>query len=75
MKSVQASHGTSLKHLLNGFDWEGLGEAVIVDVHLRPITSVLVQYVKCIGRTIGWGFYLQLGHRTRRSLSPASIRR
>ena len=35
MKSVQASYGTSLKHLLTGFDWEGLGEAVVVDVRLH----------------------------------------
>ncbi|KAL9044433.1 MAG: hypothetical protein Q9214_002428 [Letrouitia sp. 1 TL-2023] len=32
MKSVQSSHGTSLNHLLTGYDWEGLGEAVVVDV-------------------------------------------
>lgn len=32
MKSVQASYGTSLKHLLTGYNWESLGEAVIVDV-------------------------------------------
>jgi len=32
MKSVQASYGTSLKHLLTGFYWAGLGEALIVDV-------------------------------------------
>ena len=42
MKSVQASHGTSLKHLLTGFDWAGLGEAVVVDVHLHPTYILLV---------------------------------
>lgn len=39
MKSVQASYGTSLKHLLTGFDWTGLGEAVVVDVRLHQNTS------------------------------------
>ena len=34
MQSVQASHGTSLQHLLNGFDWSDLGEAVVVDVRV-----------------------------------------
>lgn len=38
MKSVQASRGTSLQHLLTGFDWAGLGEAVIVDVRLHQNT-------------------------------------
>lgn len=32
MKNVQASTGTSLKHLLTGYDWESLGEALVVDV-------------------------------------------
>ncbi|KAF3399425.1 O-methyltransferase bik3 [Talaromyces pinophilus] len=32
MKSVQGSYGTSLKHLVNGLDWDGLGEATVVDV-------------------------------------------
>ena len=36
MKSVQGSHGTSLQHLLTGFDWAGLGEAVVVDVRVPP---------------------------------------
>ena len=38
MKSVQASYGTSLVHLLTGFDWASLGEAVIVDVSFHWIT-------------------------------------
>ncbi|KAL8795412.1 MAG: hypothetical protein Q9195_002153 [Heterodermia aff. obscurata] len=32
MQSVQSSYGTSLKHLLSGFDWAGVGEGVVVDV-------------------------------------------
>jgi 6-hydroxytryprostatin B O-methyltransferase len=32
MKAVQSSYGTSLKHLLTGFDWESLGDAIVVDV-------------------------------------------
>ncbi|MCJ1366857.1 hypothetical protein MMC16_005987 [Acarospora aff. strigata] len=32
MKNVTTSEGTSVKHLLNGFDWASLGEATIVDV-------------------------------------------
>ena len=35
MKSVQTSYGTSLQHLLTGFDWAGIGEAVVVDVRLH----------------------------------------
>ncbi len=35
MKSVTASGGTDLKHLLEGFDWASLGEAVVVDVSFR----------------------------------------
>ena len=35
MKSVQTSYGTSLKHLLTGFDWGSLGDATVVDVGLR----------------------------------------
>lgn len=38
MRSVQSSYGTSLNHLLTGFDWAGLGEAVVVDVgHRRDV--------------------------------------
>lgn len=40
MKSVQASHGTSIQHLLTGFDWASLGEAVIVDVCLPQNASI-----------------------------------
>lgn len=32
MKAVQSSHGTSLKHLVTGYDWAGLGKAKVVDV-------------------------------------------
>lgn len=39
MKSVQASYGTSLQHLLTGFDWAGLGEAVIIDVRVHRKVS------------------------------------
>ena len=34
MKIVGESEGTSIKHLLNGFDWKGLGGAKVVDVRL-----------------------------------------
>jgi 6-hydroxytryprostatin B O-methyltransferase len=37
MKSVQGSYGTSLKHLVTGFDWESLGDATIIDVSLVAI--------------------------------------
>lgn len=61
MKSVQASHGTSLKHLLNGYDWEGLGEAVIVDVcayflSLQP--PFLATYKLLLTVRTGWRIYL-----------------
>ncbi|ORY10494.1 sterigmatocystin 8-O-methyltransferase [Clohesyomyces aquaticus] len=32
MKNVQKSEGTALRHLVNGFDWESLGKATVVDV-------------------------------------------
>jgi 6-hydroxytryprostatin B O-methyltransferase len=34
MKNVTASQGTKIEHLVNGFDWTGLGDALVVDV--RP---------------------------------------
>ena len=34
MRSVQGSYGTSLKHLVTGFDWTGLGDATVVDVRI-----------------------------------------
>lgn len=39
MKNVTASNGTKVEHLFNGFDWDALGEARVVDVRiqLRPI--------------------------------------
>lgn len=39
MKSVQASPGTALSHLLTGFDWPSLGQAVVVDVGGSTCTS------------------------------------
>lgn len=36
MRSVQSNYGTSLKHLLSGFDWAGVGEGVVVDVSIFP---------------------------------------
>lgn len=47
MKSVQASYGTSLKHLVTGFDWAGLGEAIVVDVRLQQNPLVLFGHRKC----------------------------
>lgn len=35
MKNVTASEGTSIKHLVNGFDWASLGNAIVVDVRLQ----------------------------------------
>ena len=35
MQSVQSSYGTSLNHLLTGYDWANLGEALVVDVRDR----------------------------------------
>ena len=32
MRTVASSEGSDMKHLLNGFDWRGLGKAKIVDV-------------------------------------------
>lgn len=32
MKNVLASEGTKVDHVVKGFDWEGLGEATVVDV-------------------------------------------
>ncbi|KAM5343387.1 hypothetical protein ACJ41O_011924 [Fusarium nematophilum] len=32
MRNVASSRGTHLKHMVNGFDWAGLGKAVVVDV-------------------------------------------
>ena len=34
MKSVADVEGSAIKHLLNGFDWTGLGKATVVDVSL-----------------------------------------
>jgi len=34
MKSVTATQGTAIDHLLKGFDWAGLGDAKVVDVSL-----------------------------------------
>jgi hypothetical protein len=47
MKSVQLSYGTSLKHLVTGFDWAGLGEAIVVDVRLLQNPPVLFGHRKC----------------------------
>ena len=37
MQIIGASESTSLKHLLSGFDWAGLGAAKIVDVCLHHL--------------------------------------
>ena len=34
MKSAGHSQGTNVKHLLNGFDWTGVGEGIVVDVSI-----------------------------------------
>ena len=39
MKSVQNSYGTSLKHLVAGFDWGSFGNATVVDVGLLQTTA------------------------------------
>ena len=36
MKSIHSSYGTSLKHLVSGFDWASVGNGTVVDVSLAP---------------------------------------
>lgn len=45
MKSVQASYGTDLKHLLTGFDWESLGEAIVVDVRANFSFFLILDHI------------------------------
>lgn len=35
MKNVTSSEGTKIDHLLNGFDWAGLGSGTVVDVSYK----------------------------------------
>jgi 6-hydroxytryprostatin B O-methyltransferase len=66
MKSVQASYATSLKHLLTGYNWAGLCEAVVVDVCFSQYTSIFsTQLTVHIGRRL----YLQFRGRTSRRIS------
>ena len=55
MKSVHSSHGTSLNHLVSGFDWASLGRATVVDVMLSPSyeKTMSVLTVKQVGGSIG----------------------
>ena len=53
MKSAGNSQGTSVKHLLDGFDWSGLGDGVVVDVsilgNLKPIFfSIILIWLRLI---------------------------
>ena len=59
MKSVQASYGTNLKHLLTGFDWASLGEALVVDVRLHQRTSIRPANSSVLTVQIGRWLYLQ----------------
>ena len=59
MQSVQSSYGTSLNHLLTGYDWASLGEALVVDVRDR-YSSMLVPMQSTLTTTIGWWIHLQL---------------
>jgi 6-hydroxytryprostatin B O-methyltransferase len=36
MKNVQKSEGNHIRHLVSGFDWESLGNALVVDVGYSP---------------------------------------
>lgn len=36
MKNVQKSEGTHIRHLVSGYDWESLGNALVVDVGYSP---------------------------------------
>lgn len=42
MKNVQTSSGTDIKHLLNVFDWESLGDSFVVDVSPSNKTVSLI---------------------------------
>lgn len=71
MRSVQSSQGTSLRHLLTGYDWAVLSKALVVDVRpLNPIDSgdELTGYT-------GWWLDLQLQHSPRRSFSRLDFHR
>lgn len=43
MKNVTSSEGTSIRHLLNGFDWGSVGTAQVIDVshHTQDLTPRL----------------------------------
>lgn len=41
MKAVQGSYGTSLRHLITGYDWASLGEATVVDVSAIKISNLI----------------------------------
>lgn len=41
MKNVQNSEGTSLKHLVHGYDWAQLKDAVVVDVNWKQHVLVI----------------------------------
>lgn len=72
MKSVQASRGTSLKHLLAGFDWADPGEALIVDVRLHQNTTLRLEVENSLTVRIGRRIHLHRQHRTSRGLLPSS---
>jgi 6-hydroxytryprostatin B O-methyltransferase len=46
MKSVTSSPGVNMQHLLNGFDWQALGAATIVDVSM-PMFGQAIAHMAC----------------------------
>lgn len=78
MKNVTSGKGTSIQHLLTGFDWASLGEATVVDVCPIPLhlcTSIFQgeactdQFIMFIAGRFQW----PRQHRPRRSVSKAQV--
>jgi hypothetical protein len=69
MRNVQSSEKTHIRHLVSGYDWKSLGNAVVVDVCNVP--TVLINDTNWYS---GWWINMQLIHSPGDRFSQSSFR-
>ena len=78
MKNLTSGRGTSIQHLLKGYDWASLGTATVVDVCFIFFACYKRENIctkNWVSLLLGWRFQWPCQYRTRRRISRPQIYR
>ena len=78
MKNLTSGRGTSIQHLLTGYDWASLGKATVVDVCFIFFACYKSENISTkirVSNHLGWWLQWPCQYRTRRSIPQSQIDR